>query len=96
MQLMVSRSYPAINAQTLAEFVARDALFRTADGSFVLYMASGPLAGAEERVLFLNCRDALLWLNETPEERVSYWELADSVKQSCQSQNRAALQDNFR
>jgi hypothetical protein len=32
MQLMVSRSYPVIDAQTLAEYVARDALFRTADG----------------------------------------------------------------
>ena len=48
MQLMVSRSYPAIDAQTLAEYVARDALFRTANGSYLLYMASkGNVEGEE-------------------------------------------------
>jgi hypothetical protein len=36
MQLMVSRSYPVIDGQTLTEYVARDALFRTADGSYFL------------------------------------------------------------
>jgi hypothetical protein len=82
MQLMVSRSYPVIDAQTLAEHVARDALFRTSDGSYLLYMASGRQVGSEERILFLDCRDALLWLNETPDARGSYWLLAESVKRS--------------
>jgi hypothetical protein len=66
MQLMVSRSYPVIDAQTLTEYVARDALFRTADGSYFLYMASGGQVEGEERLLLLDCRDALLWLNEAP------------------------------
>jgi hypothetical protein len=82
MQLMVSRSCPVIDAQTLAEHVARDALFRTADGSYLLYMASGRQVESEERILFLDCRDALLWLNETPDARGSYWLLAESVKRS--------------
>ena len=64
MQLMVSRSYPVIDAQTLAEYVTRDALFRAADGSYFLYMTSMDRVEGEERVLFLDCRDALLWLNE--------------------------------
>jgi hypothetical protein len=80
MQLMVSRNYRVIDAQTLAEHVARDALFRTTDGSYFLYMSSGRQLESEERVLFLNCRDALLWLNETPDARGSYWHFAESAK----------------
>ena len=34
MQLMVSPSYPVIDAQTRTECLARDALFRTADGPY--------------------------------------------------------------
>ena len=41
MQLMVSRIYPVIDEPSLGEYVARDALFRAADGSYLLYMASG-------------------------------------------------------
>jgi hypothetical protein len=78
MQLMVSRSYPVIDAQTLTEYVARDALFRTADGSYLLYMASGRQVGSEERILFLDCRDAVLWLNETPDARGSYWHFTEA------------------
>jgi hypothetical protein len=96
MQLMVSRSYPVIDAQTLAEHVARDALFRTADGSYLLYMASGRQVEPEERILFLNCRDALLWLNETPDACGSYWHFAESVEGSCRPQNIAALEETRR
>jgi hypothetical protein len=96
MQLMVSRSYPAIDAQTLAGHVARDALFRIADGSYLLYMASGRHVESEERILFLDCRDALLWLNETPDAHASYWHLAESVKRSDRPQNFAALKETQR
>ena len=67
MQLMVSRSHPVIDAQTLTEYITRDALFRAADGSYFLYMTSMGRVEGEERILFLDCRDALLWLNETPD-----------------------------
>ena len=93
MQLVVSRSYPAIDALTLTESVARDALFRTAGGSYLLYMASGRRAESEERILFLSCRDALLWLNETPDARGSYWQFAESVKPSYRPQNIAASKE---
>ena len=66
MQLLVSRSYPVIDTQTLTEHVVRDALFRTDSGSYFLYMASDAKVEGEERLLFLDCRDALLWLNEAP------------------------------
>jgi hypothetical protein len=81
MQLMVSRSYPVIDAQTLTEYVARDTLFRTADGSFFLYMASGDQVEGEDRILFLECRDALLWLNEAHDALGSYWHFAQNENQ---------------
>jgi hypothetical protein len=57
MQLLLSRSYPAVDAQTLTEYLARDTLLRTDDGSFVLYMTSKGQTEGEERILFLRCRD---------------------------------------
>jgi hypothetical protein len=91
MQLMVSRSYPVIDAQTLTEYVARDALFRTADGSYFLYMAPGGRVEGEERILFLDCRDALLWLNEAPDALGSYWHFAQNENQRYRPQNNASL-----
>jgi hypothetical protein len=79
MQLLLSRSYTAIDAQTLTEYPARDTLLRTDDGSFVLYMTSKGQVEGEERILFLGCRDALVWLNEAPDAPGSYWHLAGNV-----------------
>ena len=76
MQLMVSRSYPVIDAQTLTEYVACDALFRVADGAYFLCVASKGRVEGKERILFFDCRDALLWLNETPDALGSYWHFA--------------------
>jgi hypothetical protein len=90
MHLMVSRSYPVIDAQTLAEYIARDALFRASDGSFILYMASMGRIEGEERILFLNCRDALLWLNETPDALGSYWHFAECEKRRYRPQDIAS------
>jgi len=90
MQLMISRSYPVIDTQALVEYVARDALFRTLDGSYLLYMADAQVEG-KEHILFLNCRDALLWLNETPEELGSYWHFAESKNQRYVPKNVASL-----
>lgn len=95
MQLMVSRSYRVIDARTLTEYVARDARFRTADGSYLLYMASGQQVPSEECILFLHCRDALLWLNETPDARGLYWHFAESAKR-VRPQNIPSLKANER
>ena len=96
MQLMVSRSYLVIDAQTLAEYVARDALFRTIDGSYLLYMASGAQVEGEERLLFLDCRDALLWLNEAPDALGSYWHFAQSENQRIVRNRRPAEKSAMR
>jgi hypothetical protein len=90
MQLMVSRSHPVIDAQTLAEYVTRDALFRAADGSYFLYMTSMGRVEGEERILFLDCRDALLWLNETPDAPGSYWHFAECEKRRYRPQTIAS------
>src|SRR5258705_7013314 len=73
MKLVLSRCYPVIDEQTLTEYFARNALFRTDDGSFLLCMASEGQAEREERILFLDCRDALVWLNATPDAVGAYW-----------------------
>ena len=81
MQLMVSRSYPAIDAETLTEYSAREALFRCDDGSFLLYMNSERQRASEERILKLDCREALIWLNATTEAVGSYWHFAEMENQ---------------
>ena len=74
MRLIVSRSYPAINADTFTEYSAREALFRADDGSFLLYMmTSEGRYDFEERVHVLNSRDVLIWLNEPMHVPSTYW-----------------------
>jgi hypothetical protein len=92
MQLVVSRSYPVIDRQTLTDYVVRHALFRAALGSsYFLYMVSKGRFEREERMLCFDCRDALLWLNETPDALGSYWDFAGSENQRYLSQNVASL-----
>jgi hypothetical protein len=73
MQLVVSRSYPAIDAETLAEFSAREALFRADDGSFLLYLTSQGRRDRKEHLLIMQTRDVLIWLNEPSHAPGSYW-----------------------
>ena len=91
MQLVVSRSYPVIDRQALTDYVVRHALFRTAGGSYFLYMASKGRVEGEERILFLDCRDALLWLNETLDALGSYWHFAECENRRYRPQNIASL-----
>src|SRR3981081_3525229 len=86
MQLMVSASYPAIDAETLTEYAAREALFRCDDGSFLLYMNSERQRASEERILKLDCREALIWLNAT-EAVGSYWHFAETENQGDHLRN---------
>ena len=71
MQLISSRIIPFIDSQSLSESQAREALLHDNRSGFILYLSSGgPRSATEERVLFLEPREALIWLNEPPEERV--------------------------
>ena len=91
MKLVLSRCHPIADAQTPTGYFAREALFRTDDGSFLLYMASEGKSGREERILFLDCRDALVWLNATPDILGTSWQFAGSGIPSHLSRNAALL-----
>jgi len=81
MKLVLSRCYPVIDANA-DRVLTRNALFRTDDGSFLQYMASEGQAEREERILFLDCRDPLVWLNATPDALGAYWHVAETEYQS--------------
>jgi hypothetical protein len=80
MQLLASREYPVIDYQTLIEFVGHERLFRSSDGVFLLHMSSEGTLQAEQRISWLTVRDAISWLNETPDEFGSFWDSADMVE----------------
>jgi hypothetical protein len=74
MQLISSRIIPFIDVESLSVSHAREALLHDNRKGFMLYLSSGELSSAtEERVLFLEPREALIWLNEPAEERGSFW-----------------------
>lgn len=74
MQLISSRTIPLVDDFSLATRRAREALFRTSGDRFVLYLADGdPSSACEERVIFLDLREALIWLNEPSAQPGSFW-----------------------
>jgi hypothetical protein len=73
MQMISSRTIPFIDAQSLAPGQAREALFRDENG-FILYLSdSVASSNMEERIVRLEMREALIWLNETPEDGGAFW-----------------------
>ena len=73
MQLVSSRTISFIDVPSLAIVEAKEALFHDEEG-FLLYLSGGDLSStAEERVVFLELREALIWLNEPPEDQGSFW-----------------------
>jgi hypothetical protein len=74
MQMISSRSLAFLDAQSLAPDQAQEALFRVGDGRFLLYLSDGEHSSTtEERVIFLDLREALIWLNEPAQEQGSFW-----------------------
>jgi hypothetical protein len=75
MQMISSRAVGFIDAQSLTSGEAREVLFRDGDGSFLLYLRDGEHASVtQDRVLLLDLREALIWLNEPAQEQGSFWE----------------------
>jgi hypothetical protein len=62
MQMISSRTISFLNDQTLAPGEAREALFRDEQCGFILYL-SDDLAEPRDRIVRLDAREALLWLN---------------------------------
>lgn len=74
MQLIYSRVIPFIDVQSLASGQAREALFRDEHDEFILYLSDGARSAAmEERIIRLEPREALIWLNETAEDGGAFW-----------------------
>jgi hypothetical protein len=73
MQLISSRTYPFLDGQTLGERQARDTLLRIGENEFLLHMMSEDGVG-EERLVWLDCRSALLWISQEAEEYGIDWE----------------------
>lgn len=74
MDLLVSRIYPFIDTESLVEYRARDSLFRMEDGRFLLHLSSIDAPGVTDRVLWIDSRAALMWVNEEPDEFGKEWE----------------------
>ena len=73
MQMISSRTILFIDAQSLGPGQAREALFRD-DNGFILYLSDSVTASkTEERLIRLEMREALIWLNETPEDGGAFW-----------------------
>jgi hypothetical protein len=64
MQLLASRTYPFIDSESREEHQARDSLFRTDSGGFVLHLSSGHTPNDGDRLVWIGCRSALIWINE--------------------------------
>lgn len=77
MQMVASRTYLFIDSDTLETVQACEALLRDEDGSFVLYMVDwdeNVALNRNERLVHLDCRQAIVWINEAPENYGSFWE----------------------
>jgi hypothetical protein len=80
MRLLALREYPAMDAETLAEFTGCERLFCWTDGSFLLHMSSeNQSVIVEERIIRLSPRDALSWLNDGPDQLGLFWEIAEVI-----------------
>jgi hypothetical protein len=74
MDLLISRTYPFIDSQSLVEHQARDSLFRFPDGAFLLHLSSSGRPLENDRLVWIDCRTALIWINAAPEDFGSEWQ----------------------
>ena len=72
MQMICSRIIRFLDAESLVPGQAREALFRDDDNGLILYLSGGTPSTTEERVVRLEMREALIWLNEMPEDGESF------------------------
>jgi len=70
LQYLTSRSYPFLDPDSLEERRVRDTLFRFGENEFLLHMSA---VNDDDRVVWLDARSALAWLNAPPEEFGLEW-----------------------
>ena len=71
--MICSRTIPFLDTDSLATGEAREILFRDSGNRLILYLTGGMSSAAEERIVLLDVRSALIWLNETPQDEASFW-----------------------
>jgi hypothetical protein len=74
MELVVSRNFLFIDSQSLVEHQARDSLFRMTDGTFLLRLSSSNKPADDDRLIWIDCRAALIWINAPPEDFGTKWQ----------------------
>ena len=74
MNLLVSRVYPSIDPESLVEYQARDTLLRMTDGRFLLHLSSTDRSVDANRLVWIDSRAALIWINATPDQFGVEWE----------------------
>jgi hypothetical protein len=72
-QIVASRIYPFLDASSLRECLAHDTLLRTHDGAYILHMTSGDESENQERLIWLDSRSALMWVNASAEDYGMEW-----------------------
>jgi hypothetical protein len=73
MQLIATRKYWLLDAETLTERAARDTLLKVGETAFLLHMILGGDCKTE-RLVQLDARSALLWINQTADDYGLNWE----------------------
>ena len=73
MQMYCLRNVPFVDTDLLGAAEGREALFGDYHG-FVLYLSTDlSIPSGEESFVRLGAREALIWLNEAPQEQGSFW-----------------------
>lgn len=68
MQMIFSRTIPFLDDQTLEPGNAREVLFRDERCGFILYLSDElESSDASDRIIRLDAREALIWLNQMSE-----------------------------
>lgn len=68
MQMIFSRTIPFLDDQTLAPGNVREVLFRDERCGFILYLSDDLASSdASDRIIRLDAREALIWLNQMSE-----------------------------
>lgn len=74
LQMICVRTIPFVDVDSLACREGREALFRDDGTGFLLYLSMYISSSqADERVVPLDAREALLWLSEDPQDQGSFW-----------------------
>jgi hypothetical protein len=72
-QIVASRLYPFLDASSLKECMAQDTLLRSDDGAYILHMSSRDQTTNQDRLIWLDSRSALMWVNASAEEYGMEW-----------------------